>query len=736
MRPALVRFVSAGAVMTCAAISSPLSLNAQATDSIKAADSTRAAVELEPLTVTATRELTRAFNVPAPVDVLDTTVIRRAAPHNAVDLFRDRVGLDVNGIGPNQTRPTIRGQRGQRVLLMEDGVRLNNSRRQQDFGELPALVDVSGIQQVEVVRGPSSVLYGTDAIGGVVNLITRTPSLQPGVNTVHGTATYRYGTDGDLQRGNAMISGQQGRFGFLLGGFLRDAGNYDAPKGSFGNVRLKSETRVHDSGVRDRGLNGYLGYALGGGNDVYARAEVYRADSAGFGYVDPAVFGPFEPFVQIRYPQQDWQKYTLGFNGTRLRTPVTDRVSVVGYYQSNKRDLAQNIFVPFGPGTPPGAGVQVNAANFTDLKTAGFRVEAAKLIGLKNRVTYGTDFFRDVSENTDSSTTAILGFGPIPPTTSTVPNVPNASFRSFGVFVQDQIWPIDRLSIVVGGRYQSVQSKTRETPGVTDPLTRSTNNTFVGAANAIYGLTSNINLVGSVGRGFRAPNLVEQFFNGPTPEGNGFQSANPGLKPETSLNVDLGAKLRWKRFYAEAFVFQNTLREGIRIAPTGDSVGPFPEYQNVNIDRLRYRGVEASLEAALVAGFTLTGGYSYITSKDVSDNGLAANDPVGTTYSSKVNLALRYRHASGRFWGEYALRINGEQKDVVVGTNPVGPTLPGFTVQNLRGGIALFQLRGVPQELSIGVLNLGNKLYSEVSNTSFFRPQPKRTVYATWTMGF
>jgi hemoglobin/transferrin/lactoferrin receptor protein len=229
---------------------------------------------------------------------------------------------------------------------------------------------------------------------------------------------------------------------------------------------------------------------------------------------------------------------------------------------------------------------------------------------------------------------------------------------------------------------------------------------------------------------------VEQFFNGPTPEGSGFQSANPALDPETSVNVDLGARLRWKRFYAEAFVFQNTLQDGIRIAPTGDSVGPFPEYQNVNVDRLRYRGVEATLEAALVAGFTLAGNYSYITSRDVSDNGLAANDPVGTTYSSKINLALRYRHASGRFWGEYALRVNGEQKDVVTGTNPVGPTLPGFTVHDLRGGVALFRLGQVPQELSVGVLNLSNELYSEVSNTSFFRPQPKRTVYATWTMGF
>src|SRR5436190_1584212 len=84
----------------------------------------------------------------------------------------DVAGLDATGVGANQRRPEIRLQRGQRILLLEDGLRLNNARRQQDFGELPALAG-GDVQQVEVVRGPSSVLYGTDALGGVVNIITR-----------------------------------------------------------------------------------------------------------------------------------------------------------------------------------------------------------------------------------------------------------------------------------------------------------------------------------------------------------------------------------------------------------------------------------------------------------------------------------------------------------------------------------------------------------------------------------
>ena len=147
---------------------------------------------LTPVTVTATRTVKTLFQAPQPVAVIDEMKIQEFNPNTVTDLFRGQPGLDVTGVGTNQARPSIRGQRGQRILLLADGMRLSNSRRQQDFGELPALVDVSSVQRVEVVRGPASVLYGSDAIGGVVNMITRTPDL-PGL---HGTAGYRYSSVG------------------------------------------------------------------------------------------------------------------------------------------------------------------------------------------------------------------------------------------------------------------------------------------------------------------------------------------------------------------------------------------------------------------------------------------------------------------------------------------------------------------------------------------------------------
>ncbi|RMH20146.1 MAG: TonB-dependent vitamin B12 receptor, partial [Gemmatimonadetes bacterium] len=151
---------------------------------------------VDPITVTVTRGPRPVFRTPKPVAVIDRARIQQTQANTVTDLFRTLPGLDVSGVGVNQARPTIRGQRGQRILLVEDGLRMNNARRQQDFGELPALVDVNSVERVEVVRGPASVLYGSDAIGGVVNIVTRRPENEG----VDGTFGYRYGAAEDQNR--------------------------------------------------------------------------------------------------------------------------------------------------------------------------------------------------------------------------------------------------------------------------------------------------------------------------------------------------------------------------------------------------------------------------------------------------------------------------------------------------------------------------------------------------------
>ena len=702
-------------------------LAAVPTTALAQQDTTKAPIELEPITVTATRTPQQVFQTANPVFVIDTARIRRQTPNTAADLFRFLPGLDISGVGPNQTRPIIRGQRGQRILLLENGLRLNNARRQVDFGEIPALVDVTRIDRVEVVRGPLSVLYGTDAIGGAVNLIKRT---YPGAASegLHGQVAFLASGRDDQVRPTGAIAWRGGKVGVQASATYRDAQPYTAPSGTFGNITLPTETTVFETGVQDESYRLGVGVDLSARHAVYGEASYYKARDAGFGRIDEALLGPGSPLIQILYPDQQVSRFTLGYDGKGLDWGIADRVGVKAYYGRNQRNLDINVFIPFGPG----AGLAMTQKNFTDVKTTGARLEAMKVIGGRHLLTYGLDFFQDHSDNTDVRTTTFIGGGP-PPSMDATPSVPNATYRSAGAFVQGEFHIGNRFTTVLGVRGQEVRAKTRETPGLSLAPIESVDRTVVGSANLLFSLTRELNLIGAVGRGFRAPNITELFFNGFTPEGQAFQQPNPDLQAETSVNVDVGFKWRRRNLYVEAFAYQNTIRNGIRIAATGDTASNgFPVLQNVNVERLRFRGVEVMAQVGLGSGFWIEGNYAHQSSEDVDD----PVNPVGDTYSDKIVGEVSYRRPTGRFMLAYRIRRNGEQKEDFPTMSAVGPVLPSFTVHTLYGSLRLPDLGRTRNTLSLTVRNLTNTLYAEFANAGFFRPDPGRNVIVTWTTSF
>ena len=694
-------------------------------------DSTSRASALRAVTITATRHATDVHDVAAPVSVLDSNSLHERSPNNAADLLRELPGADVIGVGPNQNRPSIRGQRGQRILLLEDGIRVNNSRRQQDFGELPALVDVSALERIELIRGPASVLYGTDAIGGVINLISLVPGFGDGPASINGRLGYRYGSAGDLGKAEGSLSGRAGSFAWQLGGIWRRASNYDAPSGSFGKVQFARDVTVLDAGVKDHGENAYLGWRAENGTKAFVKLEQYVANDAGFGYVPNTLLGGDDTRIQIRYPHQDFKKLTLGVSTGVLTLPFADRAEITAYTQRNQRDLAQDIFIPFGPGTPPGAGVSVQTGNYTDIATLGVRAEVTK-VASRVVLTYGVDAFEDRSYNTDTSTTTVLGFGPPTPQTSNKSQVPNAILSSAGAFAQGSFSVFDRATLSIGGRVQQVRSDTRFTPGITSPTQSHGVATGVYAVNGLVRITEALNVVGSVGRGFRAPNLVERYFAGPTPEGSAYQLASPDLRPETSVNYDVGVKYRLAHLDAEATLFENDIADGISAAPTGQKLNRLPVYQNVNVAKLRSRGAEVAATVLLGRGITASGNWSTINSTNVLD----PKSPIGDTFASKLNLSLGWIDSSARFWAAYTFRRNGEQKDIAVGSSPVGDVLPSFIVHGIRGGVRGWRLGGLRQDITVAVNNFTNALYAEAANSGFFRPEPKRNVVIAISSAF
>ena len=714
---------------------------------------------LDPINVTATREEKGIFEVAAPVSVVDTVAIKEQKPNNTADLIRDLPGLDVNGVGANQQRPTIRGQRGQRILLLEDGLRLNNSRRSADFGEIPAIVDVSKVERIEVVRGPASVLYGTDALGGVVNMLANEAPPYVAGDMYRGNLNLSWRDQGDQIWPSGEVFGRSGHFGYGLSASYRNTNDYRAPGGTFGDVSFDDDVDVNDSGVEDQSYGVYLDYALDSKQKIMVKGDFYRADHAGFGYVSNADLGsPDDPLIRLQYPDQKVDRFSFAYRGVELNTPIFDRVQLSGSYMDNERTFTQDIqiFNPFGPST----SLQFENGNYTDLEGFGVRGEASKLLFDKHLLTYGGDYYRDDSFNRDRSVSTFDFGSPAPPMVSedSTSNVPNAVYERGGVFAQVDLQLGSRVGLIVGGRYQTDKATPKPTDNLAGTLPGSSkNDQFVGAANIIVEALPSLHVVGNVGRGFRSPNLIELFFDGPTPEGGGYQTANPNLVPETSVNFDLGLKYRRSNVAFEGFYFQSEFKDEIRRALLPDStISGFPVYQNINVAKTRVKGVELLAEWQPVLGFTIGGTYTWIDGDDLSPTVEGEDsdgpNPIGDSYSNRFTAELAYRQPAGRFWAAFQFRHNAEQKNagfedggthvdqscgsVDAGGDGTECTIPAFTVMHLRGGVRLFNYGMTSHNLMIGVENLTNELYAEFSNASFFRPNPKRTFVISWVTSF
>lgn len=710
------------------------------------------------VTVTATGTETDSFEIATPVTVISAEEIERQAPNNAADLLRGEAGVDVNGVGPNQARPIIRGQRGLRVLFLENGLRLNNPRRQTDFGEISGLVDLDSVERVEVVRGPASVLYGSDAIGGVLNLVTRVPRLTDG-HHLTGSASLRAGSADRQRRFQAGLQQRTDRFAFGIGFATRDTSDYEAPAGTFGDITLENDTTVLDSSVDDDSVSGFLGFWPSDSNSLALRFNRYRAGQTGFGLVDPALLGEDDGFrIRILYPFQDFDRFSLQWLGSALDSVVADSINAQVYYQSNERRLVNEIDINIGPIFPgaPDSGVASDTNNFTDLDTIGLRAEVVKLAGKDHLITYGLDYTSLDSFNTDRSVTTTTIRFPFPPFEITdvgiddVPNAPNAENTDWGVFAQDEIFASDRLKVTLGARFQRVETRAKATRGFDVTGLDFSDDKVVGAVSFLYRIKPYLHLVGGWGTAFRTPNIVERLFNGLTPEGAGFQILNPDLTSEESENYDLGLKYQRRNAYLEVAYFNNEITDGIIQAfLTPEEIAALPPsvqeeidqsgvqfvVQQRNVDRLRYEGVEASLGYRAPNGWTVGANYTHLSARRAGQSAV----PVEDLFSEKINGWVRWDPPTGRFWLEYRVRHNGEEDTRFDPGEPpplVGENLPAFTVHTLGGGVRLFEHGRQEHTLSLVVDNLTNELYAEFSNASFFRPQPKRNYIATYRVRF
>jgi hemoglobin/transferrin/lactoferrin receptor protein len=621
----------------------------------------------EEIQVTATRYEADSFSTPVPISVVSSEDLARQQPEKMVDSLKLLPSIDVSGEGPFRGLPVIRGLDSNRVLILVDGQRLNNARESTQFaGIQPGLVDLSLVDRIEVVRGPSSVLYGSDAIGGVINIITKQQAFHQGGFTFGGLAGYEYGSASESNRGHVDLNGSGERTTFHIGASAFEAKDYTSPEGT-----------VPNSGMKQRSFDGNLRFLVGESSVLRFDAQVTQTRDVGFPGYDPKTSG-----VDIAFPRFDRNK----FAATYETGPVAglNGVSVSAFYQGVVKESRRNL--NFGA---------FFSNNFTrsEINSAGLNAQSSATLGV-NALTFGLDSYQD---NLHDVTSQQNPFG-----TNNDVAVPDSDQRGLGLFAQDEIAVSKKVQLVAGIRGDRYTFVSKNDPRYKATPFDVSDSAFSGNLSARYQATDHVALTALIGRGFRAPNIQERSFFGVSTDGTAYIQQNPNLKPETSLNYELGFKVRYAKYSGGFNVYRNNARDFINLVFLGKYQGTKLDLaQFENIDRAIIQGAEFELESYLSQRWTVFGNVSY--SKGTDDS---TGDPLPLISPLKGVVGVRYQQP--RWWGELGTRMVARHDRVPAGYTPT----PGFAVVNLRGG---YELSG-GLTLQAAVENVGDASYHEPFN--------------------
>ena len=716
----------------------------------------------EQVTVTATRTEISTDDTAVPVSVIGREEIERRNVNTIGDLFRSLPGTSTTNEGSFQVRPRIRGLESNRVLILVDGERLNNSRTSAQSGIEPGLVETSQIESVEVVRGSGSVLYGTDALAGTINIITRdTPARRDTGFRFGGLFNNYFSSNGGGRRGNVEVNGSGNLFAFRLSQSLERFNNYSVGKANATDI---SRLRLDDLMITDAGevLNSQshggnsqatLRFFLNDTNTFklnYERRRASNIGSSGLAGANTGIPG-LSGFFNAYFPFSNRDRFNVRYDVAAL-TDNLQRVTAKAFYQTQYRNFSNILTVP--PPVCHCSGVYQFSETVTDTKTTGFDLQTDWVFGRHN-VIAGTSFFRDSNSDRRLTITSTTPFS----ANRTVRNsrsVPDASLSNIAFFVQDDYRVTGRLRLTGGFRFDRFRTASKPTTnfGIDPRLTPAqvaqlgltgladglsvTNSAYTGDFGVVFDLTHKINLSARIGRSFRTPNISERFFTDAA-SAEGFLVGNPGLVPESGVNFDTSVKYNANHFRGSATYFNNYFKNflgtqftGIRI-PQGP--GRFLDvYQTRNVRKARIQGFEAEFETPFkisLGYLTPYGNLSYLRGDNL-DATTPADRPLDFISPLRANAGFRWQNFGKSYYFDYNARIAAKQNRLSQGyLIPVndGPE-PGFVTHNISGGY-LFKRERHNISINAGVSNLLNRFYSEQFT---FAPARGRsfTIGTTW----
>ncbi len=535
---------------------------------------------LSQVQVTATGTAAPALDVPQPITIVDRDTLEARMAPTPMEALRGETGVFVQQTTPGQSIVIVRGLKGSEVLQMVDGFRLNNAIFRNSPNQYMALVDGESLERIEVVRGPMATLYGGDAMGGVVHMISWQPRFQGQELAHEGRVGVTYGSADDRLSGHADAALGNERWSLAVGGTYQDTderrvgGGRELPFTSFtaraGNVAL----RYHP----------IEGHELLLATQYYEQPNTPRFDELvpGFGQTNPtsAEFR-FEPQVR-RFSHA---RYTIdsGFAGFEHMEFHAGR-------QTIRDDRANRDF---------GGSNRDSERNTVD--TDGLTWQASRAIGDDHDLTLGAQWYRDKVASSRIRTN--INSGAVSARPSRFPD--GSTMRQLGLFITDQ-WQIDeRWLLDAGLRYSRVNTFL---PPVIGGIGVDLDNDDVGGNVGVnFAITDALRVVANVGRGFRAPNVFDLGVFGDRPS-NRFSVPNPDLKPETVLTYDLGVKFDNGAWSGEAVAFRSDYTDKITAVLTGETTSSGRLIViNRNVTEQKLHGVELGARYQFSDQLALTG---------------------------------------------------------------------------------------------------------------------------------
>ncbi|MDR1083475.1 MAG: TonB-dependent receptor [Deltaproteobacteria bacterium] len=535
-------------------------------------------IETREVTVTSTRTERDLFVIPMTVGVKTEEDLEWQPQTNVAEFLADVPGVVImDGGMPGGKRVMIRGESPTRSLILIDGVKVSE---QKSMSGPAILVDTSQIERIEVIKGPASVLYGSEAIAGVINIITKKGGDKPvgfSQNVIADSSTR------SVESQTALFGSYKG-FSYRFSGSVLNAGERETPGG-----------RLANSSYKNSYLTGRLGYDWDKGS-VYVRADKYRSvihipsDSAPVISFTMGAYYRSTATVGLDLPQWDRESVSGGFE-LRDLTSFLKKIKLDMYYQNMKKDFNNTIQVMnyrYLDNSFAG-GILTGVHTFNDQDSIGGSLQSDWKLG-DHYVIAGLDYNKDDLKADDdrTPTTRITAAGG----TIQMGGPENFKYKAeqstLGLFVQDEWTLPGDFTATLGLRNTWVESKLtgNDNPGL-PAAGEMTDTKLVGNVGLVYTGFQNISLRASWSQGYKFPPLNDLYLG--TVHGSSDPTyPNPDLKPETSNNFEIGMRYNNGALNLDLAAFYSKSKNYI----TTRKLPGVAASQFVNSDRARTYGLE------------------------------------------------------------------------------------------------------------------------------------------------